>query len=1282
MGKINNSTCLICSFIPLDNFYTELWNKLYIKLKEKKIDLVLLSGHDKDLMMPVIEIPFSLKGFYEKFESIYNESYELSEKDIYLIERDIFWNSDSVENYEKYIKGLFACKSFYTAVIEKIKPSFVFVWGYLLPQSIIFKNLLDEKNIPSFFLERGFFSGSFMIEDILYAELKSNSKNLNNYKQNNSFDKYYKLKEFYNNYSNTKYPENQDLHLQNFLKEKKQNGFKIITFYGMHDVAIFPEDFILSKNLSGIFNYTTDAVAFLSETVNKFDNVILVIKPHPNDSFRYDDITGDNIYVTKKFINKNLIQLSDVIIVTNSTIQYEAIFSEKPIITIGNSPIIDFNATYTPKTKEELYSSIYQALERKDLSEKLYNSKIFVECVLESHTYFYDTNNFGKDLNQFVDFIDKNTIKYNDSNTLTQRLMDFEERFLLNKIIRSSLNSNDKFVHIDTLDQLINIRIDSLKFKLGSKISKYNTTLISFYNDYIKKAENLIQINSLIEAESLLKKVLNYNITKNDALNDLSYIEILRLNYQAALDYITKVLEINPNDEIAINNLNYLIENNLLSKDVVKNKLKILFNKPLNIIKIFNIEEFQNYIKRNAEILKSRLEFELNLIPENQHNFFVNGYCYVCDDLVPLSVDFIHSHLIPQKNEKLIPYWRERLVCPTCGLNNRMRLTYHLIKELFPNFQSLSVYITEQITPFFKILKKLNPEIIGSEFFENSVPLGFVNDEGIRNEDFTKLTFDKEKFDLVISLEVLEHIPNYLNAISESFRVLKNGGKFLFTVPFDRNSAKNVIRAKVDDNGKIIHILPPEYHGNPLSQDGSLCFTNFGWEILGQLKNAGYSNAYALFVYSREYGYLGEDQIVFIAEKTDKIVQSNITINQNYHSANILNSLNNNIEVGDNNMIVDLKNELLVKAEELIEKGNLLDAKKILDTMLIFNSQDTDALNDLAVVEILDENYSLAFEYLKKVLSINPENVVAIDNMKYIKDKLLEINASKSEKYEPKYEKINCPFCGSDKSEQYRISADIVKCKNCQTVYLRTRLTQDEMRKLYQSYADEGSHMALPKNKQEILNSPLRRDYLLSEILEYIQPDGILLDIGCGWGAFLDNARSKGFEPRGIELTKKCVRFANEELRINVTDKFFEDVYFENESISVVTMIHVLEHIPTPITTLKKIFQILKPNGLFAGIVPNIESYCSQTLKEQWYWLDPNYHYVHYSSKILKKHLENYGFEILKLYTTTGDYGKENLINIIMNVEKISRETSIQRLAQIEKSYMGEEIRFIAKKKL
>lgn len=373
----------------------------------------------------------------------------------------------------------------------------------------------------------------------------------------------------------------------------------------------------------------------------------------------------------------------------------------------------------------------------------------------------------------------------------------------------------------------------------------------------------------------------------------------------------------------------------------------------------------------------------------------------------------------------------------------------------------------------------------------------------------------------------------------------------------------------------------------------------------------------------------------------------------------------------------------IIKAESLIEKGNLEEAKLLLNKLVSLNPSNIDALNDLAVVEILENNYSQALDYLKRILSINPTSEVALENLRYLKEKVNEVANLNSNDIiiNEKYEKIICPFCQNKDSIQYRTSADIVKCKNCDTVYLRTRLTMEEMNKLYQSYADDGSHMALPKNEYEIKNSPLRRDYFLNEILEFTEPYGVLLDIGCGWGAFLDNARKKGFIPRGIELTKKCVQFANNILDIKVTDDYFENSFFETESITVVTMNHVLEHMPFPKLTLKKIYDILKLNGLFAGIVPNIESYCSQILKENWYWLDPNYHYIHYSPHTLKKHLENNGFEILRLYTATGDYGRDNVIKVIMEKEKLDYNLSAEKLKLIESSLMGEEIRFIARKR-
>ena len=61
--------------------------------------------------------------------------------------------------------------------------------------------------------------------------------------------------------------------------------------------------------------------------------------------------------------------------------------------------------------------------------------------------------------------------------------------------------------------------------------------------------------------------------------------------------------------------------------------------------------------------------------------------------------------------------------------------------------------------------------------------------------------------------------------------------------------------------------MSPEYHGDPLNAEGCLCFQHFGWEMLQQVKQAGFARVWALLYHSRDYGYLGNEQIQFLVEK-------------------------------------------------------------------------------------------------------------------------------------------------------------------------------------------------------------------------------------------------------------------------------------------------------------------------------------------------------------------------------------------------------------------------------
>ena len=198
--------------------------------------------------------------------------------------------------------------------------------------------------------------------------------------------------------------------------------------------------------------------------------------------------------------------------------------------------------------------------------------------------------------------------------------------------------------------------------------------------------------------------------------------------------------------------------------------------------------------------------------------------------------------------------------------NNRMRATIHVFDLEMEGFPDSDIYITEQVTHMYRYFKGTFASVVGSEFLGNSFSPGCIDERDLRHEDVTNLSFKDEQFDLIVSLDVLEHVPNFRKAFDEFHRVARKGGRLLWTVPFIPQFQPNTIRARIV-NGAIEHILSPEYHGDPLTNTSCLCFTHFGWQMLDDVRAAGFADAYAVCVQSLEFGYLGEIQLLFIAVK-------------------------------------------------------------------------------------------------------------------------------------------------------------------------------------------------------------------------------------------------------------------------------------------------------------------------------------------------------------------------------------------------------------------------------
>lgn len=281
---------------------------------------------------------------------------------------------------------------------------------------------------------------------------------------------------------------------------------------------------------------------------------------------------------------------------------------------------------------------------------------------------------------------------------------------------------------------------------------------------------------------------------------------------------------------------------------------------------VHRLESLAAYQAHVANAVGDSWDLEHRLAEANPDKpFVVEGRCWVDSAPVAFEVDYLYGQ--PYQG-RLIPNWRERLVCPICRMNNRQRGCMHVAVEYLGLRPGSRVYMTEQMTQSYAMLRSRYPNVVGSEFLGPGAAPGSVNLAGLRHEDITRLSFPGESFDAILSFDVLEHVPSYRKAFAECLRVLKPGGTMLFSVPFLQDSPQTRTRAHFDASGQLVHGEPPAYHGDPVRPgEGVLCFHDFGWDMLEHAREAGFADVTALTYRDPAYGYLGGWPLLFAATR-------------------------------------------------------------------------------------------------------------------------------------------------------------------------------------------------------------------------------------------------------------------------------------------------------------------------------------------------------------------------------------------------------------------------------
>ena len=122
---------------------------------------------------------------------------------------------------------------------------------------------------------------------------------------------------------------------------------------------------------------------------------------------------------------------------------------------------------------------------------------------------------------------------------------------------------------------------------------------------------------------------------------------------------------------------------------------------------------------------------------------------------------------------------------------------------------------------------------------------------------------------------------------------------------------------------------------------------------------------------------------------------------------------------------------------------------------------------------------------------------------------------------------------------------------------------------------------------------------------------GTLLDIGAGTGDFLFAARERGWSVEGVEVNEAARTLAHK--KGIAAKKTLED--FQDSKFDVVTLWHVLEHLPNLNQTISKIESLVQPGGTLLIAVPNFNSYDAGYYKEYWAAFDVPRHLWHFSKE-------------------------------------------------------------------
>lgn len=248
-----------------------------------------------------------------------------------------------------------------------------------------------------------------------------------------------------------------------------------------------------------------------------------------------------------------------------------------------------------------------------------------------------------------------------------------------------------------------------------------------------------------------------------------------------------------------------------------------------------------------------------------------------------------------------------------------------------------------------------------------------------------------------------------------------------------------------------------------------------------------------------------------------------------------------------------------------------------------------------------------------------------------------------------------CPWCRCKQYKVWGAPMDFfrtVECKDCKLVYVKKRLNEKGLHRLYQNYLTNVhvSDVQIVKKRKKMYE--LEYDF----VQKYVKGKAVL-DVGCSRGDFLSVFLKRGgYVCTGVEFGEEAVQVAQRKFKVYfgnfvnmVIRKKFDLVIFRG----------VIEHIPYPKEYLLKAISVLKQAGcIYITSTPNADSFCANLFKEQWNQHSPEAHLMHFRPHHFDKFFTSYNFKKVAEHYF---YEKTPYADVQKDIMKVSKAIAFKK---------------------